>query len=274
KKRRQLCGHLPPALHCKKPEIYPVAARLRLPRGSLEPGSGQTARNLRQFLREVFHTVASEAIIVIEGEVRFQYFDGSKETSVGAPVEIFRKSELEEFFKKRSAEAAKAPQTFDTGIKETEERVAEVEPFAKDSNFFGNPAGLQMISHLRWMVSNSKKAQLQFPPADFYFETELPESIAAVETDSNGKFQIRFKDPGEPVVITSVVAFGSTITYMFSNYELPVQFFTGASWALELDENDYLQKQVQLSPQNDTTSGHAASILNCKAAYSSFLPDE
>ncbi|MFT5471361.1 MAG: hypothetical protein ACI8UO_006495, partial [Verrucomicrobiales bacterium] len=31
----------------------------RLPRGSLEPGSGQTARNLRQFLREVFHTVAS-----------------------------------------------------------------------------------------------------------------------------------------------------------------------------------------------------------------------
>ncbi|MFT5471586.1 MAG: arylsulfatase A-like enzyme, partial [Verrucomicrobiales bacterium] len=31
--------------------------RLRLPRGSLEPGSGQTARNLRQFLREVFHTV-------------------------------------------------------------------------------------------------------------------------------------------------------------------------------------------------------------------------
>jgi hypothetical protein len=39
-----------------------VAARLRLPRGSLEPGSGQTARNLRQFLREVFHTVGSRDI--------------------------------------------------------------------------------------------------------------------------------------------------------------------------------------------------------------------
>ena len=208
----------------------------------------------------------------LAGEVRFEY-RGARDLSVGAPVGIYRKEDLEKHFSERRAAAAASPRVYTRAVAEQLEAIRQLEPVARESAFFGNPSGLELIEHLRWRIENVKAAVEHAPDASYFFEEELPNPIATVETNSEGRFSISFEHPGEPVVITSVVGFATTGIYEFSGTRFPLSYSVGATWAVELSQNDLEQGQINLTPRNDTTSGNSASILHREVAFASLHPD-